>query len=117
MITKWGARSGRGQRGSCGPGDGCYMPPWVSVGAGVGVGVAVAGAVGGGGGGGVSWPEAEAEADGVAVALAAADGSTPPGSVPMASGLKLAAVATPFASRVSLTGFGAFSSLPQPRLS
>src|ERR1700745_2109174 len=113
MITKWGARPGRGQRGSRGPGDGCYMPPWVSVGVGVGVGVAVAVSVAAG----VAWPETEAEADGVAVALAAADGSTPPGSVPMASGLKLAAVATPFASRVSLTGFGAFSSLPQPRLS
>src|ERR1700747_332832 len=105
MITKWGAWPGRGQRGSRGPGDGCYMPPWVSVGVGVGVGFAVAVSVGVGVAAGVALPETEAEADGVAVALAAADGSTPPGSVPMASGLKLAAVATPFASRVSLTGF------------
>ena len=53
----------------------------------------------------------------VGLAEAAAEGSTPPGRVPMASGLKLAAVATPFASRVRLTGLGAFSSAPQPRFS
>ena len=52
----------------------------------------------------------------VGVALGVAVAATPPGSVPMASGLNVAAVATPFASRVRLTGSGALSSAPQPRL-
>ena len=56
------------------------------------------------------------DAVGVGVPLGVAVGATPPGSVPMASGLNVAAVATPFASTVTLTGSGALSSAPQPRL-
>ena len=90
------------------------MSPWawpsgiaVSAGVAVSVGVTVAVAVAAG--------VAVHVAVGVGVPLAVAVGATPPGSVPMASGLNVAAVATPFASTVTLTGSGALSRAPQPR--
>ena len=76
----------------------------------VGVGVAVAVAVAAGAGVAAHVGVAVGVALGVAVA------ATPPGSVPMASGVKVAAVATPLASTVRLTGSGALSRAPQPRL-
>ena len=78
------------------------------------MGVAVAVSVPVGGAVAVGAVLGAAAQDGVALGVAVA--ATPPGSVPIASGLKVAAVATPFASRVRLTGSGALSSAPQPRL-